>query len=484
MTNLATGIACVFIAGILGWFGWKKYCKEDFTACILILLVLACMLRLYVGTDFYLHEWDERYHALVAKNLMTNPLKPMLYANPVLTYDYRDWSANHVWLHKQPFPLWCMALSMKLLGVNEIALRLPSIGLSTLSVLGTFLIGKHIFDAKTGTVAAFLHAIHGLSIELTGGRAATDHVDVFFQGLIVFAVVFALYHAKTKNTGWLVLMALFCGLAILTKWLPALIVLPLWAVLCWKYKAFAFRDWALHSVLVLLMIGAVVLPWQIWIHTRFPKEATWEQQLNIRHFFESIEGHGRPFYYYLNEIRIVYGEMIYLLLAWLIYIWAKKMRSAYWFLSVWIFVPLLFFSAAATKMPAYLQISAPAFFLLTAVAVRYGLTIRKKTRYPLLVTVLVAGLVVLPVRYMFERIKFFSTKERSPEWSEKLKELNRSLEPGKRYVLFGEKRPIEAMFYCEGLVAYPDIPNRAQIKDLENRGYTVFLKNSNLNFVK
>jgi len=484
MNNLTSGIACVCIAGILVWFGWEKYRKGDFTACILILLVLAFMLRLYASTDFYLHEWDERYHALVAKNLMTNPLKPMLYANPVLPYDYRDWSANHVWLHKQPFPMWCMALSMKLFGVNEIALRLPSIALSTLSVLGTFLIGKHLFGAKTGAVAAFLHAIHGLSIELTGGRAATDHVDVFFQGLVVFAVVFALYHAKTKNTGWLVLMAIFCGLAILTKWLPALIVLPLWAILCWKNKAFAFREWALQSVATLMMVAVIALPWQIWIHTRFPKEAIWEQQLNIRHFFESIEGHGRPFYYYLNEIRIVYGELIYLPLAGLIYIWVKKKWRAYWFLGVWIVVPLLFFSAAATKMPAYLQISAPAFFLLTACAVRYGLTIRKKARYPLLVTALVAGLVVLPVRYLFERTKFFSTKERASEWAEKLKERNRSLGPGKRYVLFGEERPIEAMFYCEGLVAYPNLPTRAEIENLERRGYTVFWKNDNENFVK
>ena len=180
MENLTTDIACVFIASVLVWFGWEKYLKEDYSTCLVILLVIAFLLRLYVGTDLFLHEWDERYHALVAKNLMTDPLKPMLYANPVLLYDYRDWSTNHVWLHKQPFPLWCMALSMKIFGVNEIALRLPSVGLSTLSVLGTFLIGKHLFDAKTGTIAAFLHAIHCLSIELTVGCSSTEHFDLVF----------------------------------------------------------------------------------------------------------------------------------------------------------------------------------------------------------------------------------------------------------------------------------------------------------------
>ncbi len=38
-----------------------------------------------------LHDWDERYHALVAKNMIEQPFKPMLYKNPVLPYDYKDW---------------------------------------------------------------------------------------------------------------------------------------------------------------------------------------------------------------------------------------------------------------------------------------------------------------------------------------------------------------------------------------------------------
>jgi len=46
--------------------------------------------------DPFLILWDEQYHALVAKNMMLHPLKPMLYANPVLGYDYRDWPNSHI----------------------------------------------------------------------------------------------------------------------------------------------------------------------------------------------------------------------------------------------------------------------------------------------------------------------------------------------------------------------------------------------------
>jgi 4-amino-4-deoxy-L-arabinose transferase len=57
-------------------------------------------LRLYASGDDYLHAWDERFHALVAKNLMAHPLRPTLYDTPLLPYDYRDWQEAEVWLHK------------------------------------------------------------------------------------------------------------------------------------------------------------------------------------------------------------------------------------------------------------------------------------------------------------------------------------------------------------------------------------------------
>lgn len=107
---------------------------------LFFLLVIGFLLRLYTANDKYLHNWDERYHALVAKNMMTEPFAPKLYKNPVLDYDYRYWSSNHIWLHKQPFPLWCITLSFKLFGVNELALRLPSIFLTTLGIYLTFIL--------------------------------------------------------------------------------------------------------------------------------------------------------------------------------------------------------------------------------------------------------------------------------------------------------------------------------------------------------
>lgn len=79
---------------------------------------------------------------------MNHPLKPTLYDNPILPYDYRNWVGNHVWVHKQPLPLWIMSASMWLFGVNEIALRLPSIILTTIGIWLSFIIGRYFFNKK------------------------------------------------------------------------------------------------------------------------------------------------------------------------------------------------------------------------------------------------------------------------------------------------------------------------------------------------
>ena len=52
--------------------------------------------------DPFLNLWDERFHALVAKNLMNHPLMPTLYDDPVVSMAYDRWDRATIWLHKQP----------------------------------------------------------------------------------------------------------------------------------------------------------------------------------------------------------------------------------------------------------------------------------------------------------------------------------------------------------------------------------------------
>lgn len=196
MNNIIFGVFTIIICTIGYIFSWRQWKKDKCQIGVLLLIFCGLILRFYMATYFFLHDWDERYHALVAKHLINHPLLPTLYDNPILKYDYKNWTGNYVWLHKQPLPLWSMALSMWLFGVNEIALRLPSIILSTVGIWLTYYIGSYFINKKVGYLAAFFFSINGLIIELTGGRVATDHVDIFFLFFIELAIVFSIFFAQ------------------------------------------------------------------------------------------------------------------------------------------------------------------------------------------------------------------------------------------------------------------------------------------------
>ena len=74
--------------------------KEKFSVLFLLLTALSvyCFAALL---DPFLNIYDERFHALVAKNLMHHPLKPTLYDDPVVNMPYDRWDRYHIWLHKQ-----------------------------------------------------------------------------------------------------------------------------------------------------------------------------------------------------------------------------------------------------------------------------------------------------------------------------------------------------------------------------------------------
>jgi 4-amino-4-deoxy-L-arabinose transferase len=122
---------------------------------------------------------DERFHALVARNLIHHPLTPTWIENPVLPYDFKNWTANPVWLEKGPVPLWALSGSIRVLGADELAVRIPSIPRTSLAVYLTFLIAATLFDRDVAILAAFFQAINGLLVELAAGRVSSDHVDTF-----------------------------------------------------------------------------------------------------------------------------------------------------------------------------------------------------------------------------------------------------------------------------------------------------------------
>lgn len=219
----------------------------------------------------------------------------------------------------------------------------------------------------------------------------------------------------------------------------------------------------------------VALPWQIYAQSLFPSEYLWEQHFNKLHFIEGLEGHGQPWWYFINRIRINVNELIYFILLWFAYYASQngEFRKNL-FLLIYIAIPFLVFSIAKTKMQGYLLFTFPAYFIVTGLFVERLLFV-KREKFPKLIINKISVFVVvviffLAVRYGLERVKPFNTnqKERLAK-----KELLNANFPSKS-VLFNIPCPIELMFYTN-CIAYPFIPDDKLINELYSKNFNLFI---------
>lgn len=458
----------------LFWLSWTLARRRRFHAAALAIALAALCIRAYAAADLALHPWDERYHALVAKNLMANPLVPTLIADPVLDYDYRNWASNHVWLHKPPLALWMQAGSMRLFGVGELQMRVPSLMSSVASVLATYGIGSMLLSPSVGLIAAAFHAVHGFSVDLAAGRRATDHVDTLLLFLIEVGILLALIAVKRRPAAAGMVMGVATGLAYLTKSLSALLVLPIWAAI--RLQSARAVDVAKEVAVGAAVAAAIALPWTMYVARAFPRESAHEREYALRHITEVIENQGGPLWTYLWEMPRFFGELVWIPLgAATVMVMRRRGTPAHRALIAWIAIPYLLFSIVVTKMPAYVMIAAPAIFILQADfwirLLAQQQTAETRGRRALLTSCLVV-LALLPARYLLGPTGPLERRDRDPVWAQQLRALNLQI-GARRAVIFNVPWPVEVMFYTP-YGAYEQPASRVQVETLRRRGYAVY----------
>lgn len=310
--EVVMGLVLASLPALIGIYA--AFVLERHKLALLLLLVSASLLRLLMITvDPYLHEWDERFHALVAKNMTVHPFKPMLRADPIMDYDYKAWCCSHIWVHKQPLFLWQMAASMKLLGVNEVTMRVPSMIMGVAGVFFMYEIARHWTKSHTiSMLTGLLGTFSYYQLELTSGRFSLDHNDLSMTFYVTASIwAFVRYVSGSRHVGWALLVGLFVGCAVLNKWLTGLLVFGGWGLYILMSKELrgslrSYSDIALSVVVAL----AVFLPWQLYIIHAFPAEAAWSYEFNRKHITEALEGHYGTVWYYINFAKTSYGKYL------------------------------------------------------------------------------------------------------------------------------------------------------------------------------
>jgi 4-amino-4-deoxy-L-arabinose transferase len=366
-TSFAVGFAFVFASLYF-------YNRQKIRLSLGLLFAGAFLIRLaIIALDPFLNDWDERYHALVAKNMMQHPFMPMLRVFPVLeNYDFKAWCCNHIWLHKQPLFMWQMALSMKLFGVNTIALRLPSALMGAALVFPVYRMGKLLSSANVGYYAAFLITFAYYQLEQIAGAIGMEHNDVGFMFYVTMSLwCFVEYVYNPSNRKLIFAIGLFAGMAVLCKWLAGLLVYAGWGLLLLlRRKDVGLRKNIADFLLSVLTAICTFLPWQIYTQIYFPQESSFERAYNSKHIWEVLENHGGGASYYLENLPFHYGHLLIALIFLGVLLSVKNLkRPTDWLLLAFILVPYLFFSLVAkTKLPSYVYFISPLVYILMGIS--------------------------------------------------------------------------------------------------------------------
>jgi 4-amino-4-deoxy-L-arabinose transferase len=459
--------------------------KDKEKLSIFFLLVSALSIFIFAGLlDPFVNMWDERFHALVAKNLLKHPLMPTLYDDPVLKIsdDMKRWDLYHIWLHKQPLFLWQIALSFKIFGVNELALRIPSIIFGVILIYIGYRSGKILVNTRVGYITGVLILSTFYFIQLISGQLATDHNDCSFLVYVSLSIWSLIEYNYSKNIKWIYCIGLFSGLAILCKWLVGLLVYFGWSLLIIQEDRFNVKKYKpLFTALIITLIIAV--PWQIFTFINYPIEARYAFAENGKHFFEVVDGHTGSFWFHFEQFNVIYGAFASFLIIPSFVIFRNKIldKKMYFSLFSMIVVVYLFFSIAVTKMPGFTIIVALPVFISFACLLDYifnYLNTRIKS------SPLRNGVIFLSVSTIaFVRFDLDSLQEKHTLWKAEnfwtptfsynrtvFKKLN--LPPNA--VLFNVKKEqaIAAMFYT-GVTCYDFIPSHEQYDIVKSKGRVV-----------
>jgi 4-amino-4-deoxy-L-arabinose transferase-like glycosyltransferase len=285
-----------------------QYRSNRLNVSLILIVIFSFICRLFNVPLLYLHTWDERFHALVAKNLIENPFKPSLISENLLALESTDWSCNYIWLSKPPLALWNIALSLNIFGLNELGVRLPSLIFGTASVLLTYKICLLLYNKKLAIFAAFFHGVNGLILDVSGGKISSDHVDTLFLFLSQISFFFLIKFIYEKSTQNLLFSGMLAGFCFLTKWSLAFFI-PIVLIVFFILFKYTFLQKVKYSLYFFAAFFTIVFPWIFYALLNFPEEMKFMLGQIFMPVSNVIQNHSGPFYYYLNSIRINFHEL-------------------------------------------------------------------------------------------------------------------------------------------------------------------------------
>ena len=307
---------------------------------------------------------DEPRYAQVAREMLARHdwVTPLLYGHP--------------WLEKPPLYYWCAMLAYQGAGgVSDWAARLPSAILCTLMVFFIYVWARN-FRRGMQLDSALITAASAMIIGF--GRSAST--DMPLAAMFTAAMLCWYGWYSTEDRGWLLGFYLFIGLGTLAKgpvavFLAALIVM-VFAALRRDRRLVLHTLWPAGILLYL----AVTLPWFVAVQRANPEFfRVFVLQQNLARYTTDFYRHHQPFWYYVPVALLALAPWIVFAIAAVVDAmrdWrfsveqppgTEDLRT---FLTLWLLLPIVFFSLSQSKLPGYILPSVPAGAILLADFIR------------------------------------------------------------------------------------------------------------------
>lgn len=386
-----------------------KLIKNNFIDFVLIsFLLFLSWLVFFKGLGRYsLRLWDEGRNAVNALEMLKN--------GNFLVTSYN--SEPDMWNTKPPLLIWIMSLSFKIWGENELAVRMPSAISASIVVFVLYFWLKVFFKNSLVGFLASLIILSSMGFpDWHIGR--TGDYDALLTLLVFLA---SIYFFRYTEFGWkrkdIFYSCLFFGLAILTKGVAGILVVPgiVIYLLISRNLIKIIKDvnfWKSFLVLVLL-VGLYYGAREMFSNGYLA--AVWKNEI-MRSVNLADTGENSFWYYWKFFKEFRFQKWIYFAVISLLSIFLtndKKIKKLVIFYYV---IGVSYFFIISTSVSKYLWYDAQLYpFMSILVAIFIYLLIKKTT--PILRVFMVFVLVYYMQRYIRTNIAFISRPDLEKEIS-------------------------------------------------------------------
>jgi 4-amino-4-deoxy-L-arabinose transferase-like glycosyltransferase len=336
----------------------KKFLPE-------LALTFIAAVPLFLGLGDQLFETDPAQYAEVARRM-------------VASGDYLRLKDNFgAFLNKPPVTMWLEALSMKGLGVNSAAVRLPSLlmALALLAIVAR--VGSILWDRRAGLIAAAFLA-GSFAVQLMVLDPKVDTGVTLTMALTVWALLEARRRPSMVYLAWG-----FAALGVMTKGpiglaVPAVAVFPEAVRRRWgasEAGSLWSRVWTFKPVRGVLIVLAIMAPWYWAVIQEHgwggPKYLIWEQSFSrVLHQSDYKNATTPLFFLHTGLWAFLPFTPLFLWVLWRAAVTLARRRTlppdetrvVWW----WFLLPFLVISFAEFRLPQYLFWLAPPAALLCA----------------------------------------------------------------------------------------------------------------------